>query len=493
MPWLIETVFGAEFLGAVDAARIILVAAAIQFALGWSKSLPVTIGQPRLRIVTHGLEALVVIPLAAVLGRRVGRDGCGGRGARLDVRLRGGLGGRDRAPADRRRRAGGERRRRGRAVKVLVVSGIWPPDVGGPASHAPELADFLLARGHGVEVVTTADARARAGEYQMQWVPRRLPRGVRHARSSITIARHARSADVVYATSMLGRATLGSALARRPVVVKLVADEAYERARRLGLFDGDLDEFQRFEGGARVRALRRARDRALRRVDRLVCPSAYLASLAVRWGVREERVTVIPNAAPPLPAVPAREAARERFGLDAPTLAFAGRITRQKALEVALDALAQVEGVSLVVAGDGPDLGEVKPRRERAGPRRPRPLRRAARPRRRARALPRRRRVSALLVVGELPAHGRGGARGRDTGRRDGGRRCSGARPRRRERAARACGRRRGAGGRDPARHLRAGLRERLAEAAAPSVAHLETEKLYARLEDDPSRGRRAR
>ena len=43
-------------------------------------------------------------------------------------------------------------------MKVLVVSGIWPPDVGGPASHAPELAGFLRSRGHCVEVVTTADA-----------------------------------------------------------------------------------------------------------------------------------------------------------------------------------------------------------------------------------------------------------------------------------------------------------------------------------------------
>ena len=42
-------------------------------------------------------------------------------------------------------------------MKVLIVSGIWPPDVGGPASHAPEVAEMLLARGHEVEVVTTAD------------------------------------------------------------------------------------------------------------------------------------------------------------------------------------------------------------------------------------------------------------------------------------------------------------------------------------------------
>ena len=245
-------------------------------------------------------------------------------------------------------------------MNVVIVSGIWPPDVGGPASHAPELAQFLLDRGHAVEVVTTADAAPASQAYQVRWVSRALPRGVRHARVITVIRDRAAHADVVYATSMLGRASLAAALARRPVVVKLVADEAYERAQRLGLFDGDLDEFQRFRGGARVRLLRQARDRALVRVDALVCPSAYLATRAIAWGLDEERVTIVPNAAPPLPALPEREEARARLEIGGPTLAFAGRITRQKALEVAFDALARVEGVSLLVAGDGPDLPDVR-------------------------------------------------------------------------------------------------------------------------------------
>jgi len=75
MPWLVEVVFGTEYDGAVDAARIVLLAAAIHFAIGWTKSLPVTIGRPRLRIVTHGLEALVAIPLVAVLGAEWGATG----------------------------------------------------------------------------------------------------------------------------------------------------------------------------------------------------------------------------------------------------------------------------------------------------------------------------------------------------------------------------------------------------------------------------------
>jgi O-antigen/teichoic acid export membrane protein len=75
LPWLIDVVFGSEYGGAVEAARVVLLAAAIHFAIGWTKSLPITIGRPRLRIVTHGLETIVVIPLVAVLGAEWGATG----------------------------------------------------------------------------------------------------------------------------------------------------------------------------------------------------------------------------------------------------------------------------------------------------------------------------------------------------------------------------------------------------------------------------------
>ena len=75
MPWLVRVVFGEEYLPAVEAARIVLVSAAILLILGWSKSLPVTSGRPRLRIVTHSLEAIVLRPLVVVLGDRNGVTG----------------------------------------------------------------------------------------------------------------------------------------------------------------------------------------------------------------------------------------------------------------------------------------------------------------------------------------------------------------------------------------------------------------------------------
>jgi glycosyltransferase involved in cell wall biosynthesis len=238
-------------------------------------------------------------------------------------------------------------------VRVVVVSGIWPPDAGGPASHAPALADFLTARGHEVAVVTTADAAPAARPYPVAWASR-LSR-LRHPRTALLVRERARSADVVYATSMIRRAAAGARLARRPLVVKLVSDEAFERAARSGAFAGTLDEFQRVRGGFRTRALRASRDLAVRSARHVFCPSAYLRDVALGWGLDPERVSVLPNPAPEVPALPSREELRAELGVAGDVLAFAGRLGPQKALGVALDALVRVDGVTLLVAGDGPE------------------------------------------------------------------------------------------------------------------------------------------
>jgi len=72
---IVRLLFSAKNVGAVGAARIIVVAGAVQFAVGWSKTFAVTIGRPQLRIWTHGLETLVLLPLVAVLGWKWGASG----------------------------------------------------------------------------------------------------------------------------------------------------------------------------------------------------------------------------------------------------------------------------------------------------------------------------------------------------------------------------------------------------------------------------------
>jgi glycosyltransferase involved in cell wall biosynthesis len=252
-------------------------------------------------------------------------------------------------------------------MNVLVVSGIWPPDVGGPASHAPDVASFLHARGHRVEVVTTASGAPAPEPYAVHWISRSLPKGAVHARTAAEVARRARRNDVVYTTGMFGRSASGASAARRPYVVKLTADPAFERARRRGLVAGDVDAFQKHRGGPALAVLRQARDLELRHAAHVITPSSYLRDLAISWGVAPDRVSVLPNPAPE-PAEPApREQLRESFGMTDASLAFAGRLTAQKSLEVALEALSGADGVELYIAGAGDELESLRRRANELG------------------------------------------------------------------------------------------------------------------------------
>ena len=127
-----------------------------------------------------------------------------------------------------------------------------------------------------------------------------MPKGAIHLRTTAEIARRARAAEVVYTTGMFGRSSAGAIAARTPYVVKLTADPAFERARRRGVVGGGVDAFQALPGNAFVWLLRRARDIELRRAAHIFTPSAYLGELAVSWGVRRERISVLPNPSPPV-------------------------------------------------------------------------------------------------------------------------------------------------------------------------------------------------
>jgi glycosyltransferase involved in cell wall biosynthesis len=226
---------------------------------------------------------------------------------------------------------------------------------------------MLHGHGHGVHVLTTAATAPAAEPYPVTWVSRSLPPGVRHLAVVLQIARLARRADVVYATTMLRRAALGAAVARRPLVVKVTADEAYERARRAGRFAGGLDAFQRHAGGVSVRLLRRTRTWALRRAAHAFFPSAYLRGLALAWGVDPSRTSVLPNPAPLLPELPPRDELRAELDVTGPMLACAGRLMAAKALDVGLEAVSRVPDVTLLVAGDGPDRAELEQAAEGLG------------------------------------------------------------------------------------------------------------------------------
>src|SRR5215208_1970338 len=76
MPVLMGIAYGADFREhASDAARLVLIAAALQLVWGWSKSFPVSIGRPGLRVLAHAVEIAVFVPLLLVFAAAWGATG----------------------------------------------------------------------------------------------------------------------------------------------------------------------------------------------------------------------------------------------------------------------------------------------------------------------------------------------------------------------------------------------------------------------------------
>ena len=79
MPFLIGLFYGHEFrVHATDAARLVLVAAALQLVWGWTKSFPVSIGRPGLRVIVQSIEIAVFVPLLLVFASHWGATGAAG-------------------------------------------------------------------------------------------------------------------------------------------------------------------------------------------------------------------------------------------------------------------------------------------------------------------------------------------------------------------------------------------------------------------------------
>jgi O-antigen/teichoic acid export membrane protein len=78
MPTLVRIVYKAKYVPASNAFRVMLLAAALQFVFGWTKSFPVSIGRPGLRTVGQTLEIAALIPAVLVLGALYGATGAAG-------------------------------------------------------------------------------------------------------------------------------------------------------------------------------------------------------------------------------------------------------------------------------------------------------------------------------------------------------------------------------------------------------------------------------
>lgn len=238
-------------------------------------------------------------------------------------------------------------------MKLVIATPLYPPDIGGPATYAKLLEEILPQKGIEVELVKFGEVR-------------HLPKIIRHYAYYRRVLRAARSADAVLALDPVSvglPAMRAAKKARKPFVVKIVGDYAWEQgSQRFGVIQ-NLDEFAKTRRVPfPVRMLRRIQTRVARSATRVIVPSEYLKNIVMTWGIPAGKIQVIYNAVPlaaEKPGIVPESVAK----LPRPLVVTAGRLVPWKHIDGVIDAVTllrnegrqtSLTGASLAIVGDGP-------------------------------------------------------------------------------------------------------------------------------------------
>lgn len=248
-------------------------------------------------------------------------------------------------------------------MKILIATGIYPPQIGGPATYSKLLFDELPKHGFNVSVCNFGDVL-------------RYPKILRHFMYFCRLLEASRNVDVVYAQDPVSvgfPALLAAQVRAKKFILKIVGDYAWEQStQRFGVTDR-LDDFSTTSArySFRVKVLKKIQKYVADCADNIVTPSKYLKKIISNWGVCPEKITVIYNGFDFSGLASAKSALRHKLNLTGTVIISAGRLVPWKGFSVLIDAVAEVKkeihDAILYIAGEGPLRAELEKKAKDVG------------------------------------------------------------------------------------------------------------------------------
>lgn len=244
--------------------------------------------------------------------------------------------------------------------KVLIVSSIFPPEIGGPASYIPEVIT-RLGRKFDFSVVTFTPNPDRAVCPHVVSISQAGGTLARQWRLFRVVWKKAREADTVFCQDPLVvglTAGIAGKLLEKKLVIKFVGDPAWEAAYGAGRTKKFLDDFL----AAPDSGLKSRLDIFLTRLsftlaNVIITPSRYLGTVVSRFYFQpESKIEVIHNAFE-IPQKSSRKTAHHRAYTVITPL---GRLVTWKKVDQVIEAVRKINTagkikVTLQVVGDGPE------------------------------------------------------------------------------------------------------------------------------------------
>lgn len=228
-------------------------------------------------------------------------------------------------------------------MRVLIAASIYPPDAGGPATHAKAQLEGFPKLGVETELVALAHYR--------KWPP-----FVRHYLYLVKLLSLGWKCDVIYAHDAWGTgfpALIASTVLNKKLIVRVGGDVAWERAgEKKSVSLRDWYEAGEYKKNTMYRLSRVV----LQSANKIVVTSRILVDLySEHYGISRDKIKLIIN---PTPKVEMNNLPTDR------TIIFASRLVAYKNLDLLLQAMAPIfhnqKDLKLTILGDGPERGQLE-------------------------------------------------------------------------------------------------------------------------------------
>ena len=239
-----------------------------------------------------------------------------------------------------------------RKINILIATGIFPPDIGGPATYSKLLLQELPKRNFNVSLLSFSHFRDKC------------PKVISHFLYFLNILKLGRKTEIIYVQDPVSvglPVALANIFLRKKMILKVVGDYAWEQGcQRFGVEDF-LDSFslKYKEYCLSVKILKKIQLFSARRAKNIIVPSNYLKKIVSNWGVNPDKIKVIYNAFDGINCDFGKEELRRDLNLDFEDkiIISSGRLVPWKGFNVLIKAFKNFNNKEskskLLIAGEG--------------------------------------------------------------------------------------------------------------------------------------------
>lgn len=243
-------------------------------------------------------------------------------------------------------------------MRVLVTVGIFPPDIGGPATFVPKIAKYFQDElNYEIEILTLSDNKNSNinDDFSVKRIDRNLPIIYRWLKTIFTIYKLGKNKDLIFVNGLGTEATIANIFLKKKIIRKIVGDPVWERAYSKAKISESFDEFQVKNYGFSISLQKKVRSFSIKKSDIVVTPSQHLKNFILNLGFKN-KIEIINN------GVFIPEENTNIFTNDQINITIVSRLVSHKNIEKIIRAISDLNSplINLNIIGDGPELNQLQ-------------------------------------------------------------------------------------------------------------------------------------